>query len=304
MSRKAASRYGESSGEMHDVDPQKLTPSWSKDEVEVYWMRSPLMIEDAGGFLGKLGLWHSGVGFKNNRTGLESCLSFYAKSFSVNLLLPKLTKNSHEMPIDNGAKLVTSEGKLDFNYWTEVTMVAKITGRHYNKYIRWAQSYVREVPEYHLFNLAPWNEILKYNHQPAQPAAKDFPPGSVICFDINSVVMNAIKAIAGTGAFVRNSVKRNDLFLWAMPGTKPRRLDIKTSSVDYLVASRFFSAVEKEVDRLEATDGPAALAKEMYLIATEANISYGVYIDGVGDFWSYIPAAPYAKASYREVPIF
>lgn len=291
---------------METKEPWALTWAYAEDEVEVYYLMSPLMMEQFKYTMSFFGLYHSGVGFKNKRTGMESLVQFYAKKLGPNILIPDIHQDTHTMTWDQSSKVYFQEGKFDTSYWTEIQLKATITGSQYNEYIKWAPSLQERYTNYYLFNLEPHGQQVEQAHMPEAPGSNGV-PGSVTCMDVSSEVFRKLAEIAGAENFAGQTIKVDEAYLWTKKGTEPRKLDMTHGSADYELAFHYFETLSNLVDSVEQSlrqgDDLKTMVTSVLDIHKTSDLDYAVLYDAHGDYWYYTPSPAVGGYRVAQAPI-
>lgn len=281
-------------GDMKMVDPGAQTYAWDDDAVDVYFVSSPLLSEKLGDKLAHIGLFHSGIAFKNRRSGVVTSSQFYALDFGFNLIFPHYDAEAHKLVWNNSAIVATKEGSvLNTAYWTWTHLVASIKGCHYNQYIKWVEAEAKTTTKYFMFNLGDHGHFDGFHgtgHSISSPASpSDYPPGSVTCFDYAQEVLNHIKTIAGDEVFTKDEkILRNDMFFWAQGG-KPRKMNMTAGSDDEGKVFAFYAAVQTLADIFTRESGLKELLAILAHLIEDMELGYAVFHDKNGDYWEYLP---------------
>jgi hypothetical protein len=184
-----------------------MTRADAHDTIQVYQHLSPVYLEKYGTLLGKLGVFHSSIGFYNERTGLNSTMDFLGNTakpvWAPERLYPQLNRSTHTMewlPSALGVKR-GGEGVIDLSYWLFHSKLATINGGTYNKLLDWADNI--NFDHYYVFNLISAGEIQQFDAN--------------TCYKWNEMVVEEINRIAGPTVFSSTSsgLYYNDLDLLA-----------------------------------------------------------------------------------------
>lgn len=267
-----------------------------------------------------VGLHHVGIGFDNINTGHKSHAEFDANSFGPGMLYPEMDHPAKGNWSWKGREATThfyEQWEKPQEHWNITTHVATIKGSDYNKIVSWICSGLKKkVTQYVLFTLATPAEAkpdVHHQREPGQvfprgskPGSR--PPGSSTCMDAGALILQKIKEVAGSEAFVGNNisdvvkVKRNDIFQLMEPGTSVRKLDIYSNPEDNQTAYNYFSSIDKAVKKKFPSKAWAAIAliSEFWLKA--ANGTQMVYTDINQDYWSFTPSMDVASYHESQVP--
>merc|ERR1740121_3250844 len=76
------------SNDMKEIEAESMTVPSDEDSVDVYYLMSPLMLEQVGDAYAPMGSFHSGAAFIHKSTDVQVSVQFCANSFGVPLVLP------------------------------------------------------------------------------------------------------------------------------------------------------------------------------------------------------------------------
>ena len=170
-----------------------------------------------------IGLYHVGIGFNNSKTSHKSHAEFFAPAFGLGLLNPVVDQPNVGQWNWSGRAATTYFYEVWDNAdgWISHTQVATIKGSDYNKIVSWICSgdLKKKLWQYVLFSLATPDEALPYQKQqhvsgevvPAKAAPGSRPPGSSTCMDAGALILQKIEEVAGSGAFLKTDVDRDDV---------------------------------------------------------------------------------------------
>ncbi|KAN0003462.1 hypothetical protein ACTFIZ_009621 [Dictyostelium cf. discoideum] len=133
------------------------------DEIEVYYMQAPVFEAVFGNFFGKLGGYHSAIGFYDLTTGLNYTAEYDAIFEVGNGTLPNIINvdGKDELLWCNAGILCTvpyiNETYWDKNIYSTAskTYMGTINGTQLNQYIEWMQQYNISNPVYQTWDV--WN---------------------------------------------------------------------------------------------------------------------------------------------------
>jgi len=135
-----------------DTQVPRLSPT---EEVEVYFMRAPLLKNRFKDNLADLGLYHASVGIRLRGNRSTWTFEFDAVSFT-GALLPTIVNDTDL--IWNVGSEVCLETDLEHNplrmlYWTTATLVTILNGAQYNDFVDWVEHFARNPPLYQSLNV-------------------------------------------------------------------------------------------------------------------------------------------------------
>lgn len=283
------------SKEVKFVKPSDMTIPADDEDVEVYFLMSPLMLEEAGDALGEMGQFHAGVGFIHKTSGLQVSTQFYADAFGTALCVPVVDRADDSLKFSDGGELGSHEGKLDFKYWKHAQHLATIKGPEYAKYVEWLKADAPKYSKYSLFNLRATGDPI------VQPCLQTFEGNSaatqsLTCFDACQTILQKVKEIAPE-KMIEDPAKifRNDIYLYMKPGSEPpRKLDMTPGSLDRNKAFVFYEALTEALGPDPGMNGVALMAEKIPTLG----LGYAIYHDQNRNFWLYEPDSPAANITF------
>lgn len=288
------------SKEMFLKKPSELTVPSDDDNIDVYFLMSPLMLEVAGDSLGFIGQFHAGVGFVNTTSNVQYHTQFWANAFGNALVLPEVDRENDKLHFKDGGELGTHEGKIDFNYWKHAQKMGTIKGTDFVKYIKWCESEQPKYIKYTLFNLRHTGDYLK------QPTLQTLtgPNSSTIsftCFDACQLILQAVRELSGAEKFTVDpaTIFRNDIYLWMKPGTEPRKVDITPGSLDLQKAMFFYETITTSLGDYAGTDAVEQIGREI----VKSGLDYACYCDVTGTLWMYTPDDPASNVVFDQAEL-
>lgn len=285
------------SKEMKLVAPSEMTVPLDDDNIDVYFLMSPLMLEVAGDSLAQIGQFHAGVGFVNTRSEVQWHTQFWANAFGNALAIPEVDRQNDALRFGDGGEMGTHQGKIDFKYWKHAQKMGTIKGTDFVKYIKWCETEQPKYRKYTLFNLRHTGDYIK------QPCLQTLSgPNSTnisfTCFDACQLALQAVRDMSGPEKFVVDpaTIFRNDIYLWMKPGTEPWKADMTPGSLDLQKAMFFYETLGAAMVDYAGPDAVEQIGREI----TKMGLGYACYCDVSSTLWLYTPDDPAANMVYDQ----
>ncbi|EGC31548.1 hypothetical protein DICPUDRAFT_50132 [Dictyostelium purpureum] len=158
-------------------DCPETPSSWGKfdedDVIDVYYLQAPIFEGMFGNFFGRLGGYHSAVGFYDITTGQNYTAEYDAYYEVGNGTLPNIIDvNGTKEILWCNAGILCSIPFVNETYWdpkyfstASKTFMATINGTQLNQYIEWMESYNTTNPIYQTWDV--WNNYGKDLYVPS-----------------------------------------------------------------------------------------------------------------------------------------
>jgi len=134
------------------VDWKTLPPADPGDTIEMFYLVAPLLEEELGSLLGKLGLYHGALAFANKNTNFSITINYDANDIFRASFFPEIVtypNGSKDLLWDNGGAVFIYLSIND-SYWISGNdKVAIINGELYNRFISKWNSVVNETFPYY-----------------------------------------------------------------------------------------------------------------------------------------------------------